>query len=145
MKGLVKRFMERKKMDMVQAKEREEARGRVVKQIEEMGIDLKEYEILLADGFEDAFVGVVERCASKIVACYDKQKCLEILEKQGLNPLDAVEYFEYNVIGAWMGDYTPYFLTRGFAGPLGKQEQLRLVGKTDASKADAPADAPAEK
>ena len=26
---------------------------------------------------------------------------------------EAVEYFEFNVIGAWVGEQTPMFLTKG--------------------------------
>jgi hypothetical protein len=80
--------------------------------IEERGLD--EYEILLADGFDDAFMGLVERAgSSQPVACYDRDRCIEILMEQGIGDYtDAVEYFDFNVIGAYVGDGTPYFMTR---------------------------------
>ena len=37
--------------------------------------------ILTADGFDDALVGVVERFGQPDIACYDKEKCIEILAK----------------------------------------------------------------
>ena len=48
---------------------------------------------------------------NKALAVYDRQKCIEILmERDGMSDEEAVEYFEYNVTGAWVGEYTPIFL-----------------------------------
>ena len=67
-------------------------------------------EALLADGFEDALIGVGQQF-DKALAVYDRQKCIEILmERDGMSDEEAVEYFEYNVTGAWVGEYTPIFL-----------------------------------
>ena len=45
------------------------------------------------------------------VAVYDKEKCLEILtERDGMSWEEAVEYFDFNVAGAWVGESTPVFL-----------------------------------
>lgn len=67
-------------------------------------------EALLADGFEDALIGVGQQF-NKTLAVYDRQKCIEILmERDGMSDEEAVEYFEYNVTGAWVGEYTPIFL-----------------------------------
>lgn len=67
-------------------------------------------EALLADGFEDALIGVGQQF-NKALAVYDRQKCIEILmERDGMSDEEAVEYFEYNVTGAWVGEYTPIFL-----------------------------------
>jgi hypothetical protein len=76
-------------------------------------------EALLADGFEDAIVGVCERFGAVPVVAYDKGKCIESIiarsDKNGLTDEEAyeeaVEYFEFNVIGSWVGDGTPVFLT----------------------------------
>jgi hypothetical protein len=65
---------------------------------------------LLADGFEDALVGFVEHF-NRFLACYDKEKCLRILMKRDKMTRDqAVEYFEFNVAGSWVGQHTPVFL-----------------------------------
>jgi hypothetical protein len=73
---------------------------------------------LLADGFEDAIVGISERIGRDPIVVYDKGKCIEILvemmepEDGGDDPYAmAVEYFEFNVIGSWMGEGTPEFIT----------------------------------
>jgi hypothetical protein len=69
-------------------------------------------EMLLADGFEDALIGYVERFGQLPLALYDREKCIEVLMKRdGMNHQDAEEFFEYNVIGAWLGDNTPAFAT----------------------------------
>mgnify|MGYP003629011915 FL=1 len=39
-------------------------------------------DILLADGFEEAFIGVSEVYGKKPVACYDSSKCIDILMKR---------------------------------------------------------------
>lgn len=67
-------------------------------------------EALLADGFEDAFVGICHRFGQDPLATYDYGKCIDILQKQGCSYEEAVEYFEFNVIGAWMGEGTPVFV-----------------------------------
>lgn len=69
-------------------------------------------DIYFADGFEDAFLGLVTQFVH-VIACYDYNKCLEILEQRdGLPRLDAEEYMETNVVGAWVGPSTPVFLRR---------------------------------
>jgi|10_taG_2_1085330.scaffolds.fasta_scaffold05263_4 hypothetical protein len=65
---------------------------------------------LLADGFEDALVGFGYQF-NYPVAVYKKEKCLEILiERDGMSWEEAVEYFDFNVAGAWVGESTPVFL-----------------------------------
>ena len=64
--------------------------------------------ILTADGFDDALVGVVERFGQPPIACYDKDKYIEILAKD-MSYEEAIEYFYYNVVGAYVGEFTPCF------------------------------------
>ena len=69
-----------------------------------------EYEFLIANGFNDAVIGVDETSMRLI---YSVSKCLEILEKD-MDEEDAMEYFTYNVSGAWMGDKTPIWCWDNF-------------------------------
>lgn len=65
---------------------------------------------LLADGFDAALIGF-GRQFDKIVAVYSYQKCVDILMKNsGLSHDEAVEYMEYNVVGAYVGSHTPVFI-----------------------------------
>jgi hypothetical protein len=69
-------------------------------------------EALLADGFDDAIIGIAERCGQKSVVAYDYNQCIAILQSQGMDEEEAIEYFECNTVGSWMGDSTPVFVTR---------------------------------
>ena len=69
-------------------------------------------ELLTADGFDEAIVGVVERIGIQAI-CYDKDKVIEILMKQDdMLYEEAVEYFEFNIAGAYVGEHTPFFLEK---------------------------------
>jgi len=69
-------------------------------------------ELLVADGFDKAILGVSQQFNSLSVA-YDRNKCIEILmTRDNMTQLEAVEYFEYNVIGSYMGKHTPSFIER---------------------------------
>jgi hypothetical protein len=71
-----------------------------------------EDEITLADGFEAAFIGIGERCASVPVAVYDYQKAVEILcVRDGMGEEEADEFMQFNVLGAYVGEATPWFIT----------------------------------
>ena len=67
-----------------------------------------EEEILKADGFDDAIIGVEDDSMRLI---YSVSKCIEILVAQGMSEEDAVEYFHFNTKGAWVGDKTPIWCT----------------------------------
>jgi hypothetical protein len=60
-------------------------------------------ELLTADGFDSAVIGIDEKSMRLI---YSVSKCLRILEAD-MSELDALEYFSYNVSGAYMGEKTP--------------------------------------
>lgn len=68
-------------------------------------------DILLAEGFEEAFIGVCRTKGSVPRAAYDEAKCIEILMKRDDMTLkDAVEYFDFNCLEAYAGDFTPSFI-----------------------------------
>jgi hypothetical protein len=62
-----------------------------------------EDEILKADGFDDAIIGIEETSMRLI---YSISKCIEILSKD-MTEEEAIEYFEFNVNGAYVGEKTP--------------------------------------
>tara|TARA_Y100001973_G_C5032668_1_gene248838 strand:- start:147 stop:398 length:252 start_codon:yes stop_codon:yes gene_type:complete len=68
----------------------------------------------LADGYEDAFVGTtISAFSRKQVALYDYDKCIMILmHDNNWSEEEAVEWFDYNTIGAWSGDDTPIFINQ---------------------------------
>tara|TARA_B100000963_G_C22579751_1_gene650236 strand:- start:926 stop:1210 length:285 start_codon:yes stop_codon:yes gene_type:complete len=62
-------------------------------------------EFLKADGFDDAVIGVDE---STLRLIYSTTRCVEILiERDDMEFDEALEYFDFNVRGAYMGEKTP--------------------------------------
>jgi len=61
------------------------------------------------DRFDKAIIGVVERINLHVL-CYDVAHILLILQED-MSEDEAQEYFEYNIMGSWMGDHTPVYMT----------------------------------
>jgi len=72
-------------------------------------------DILIADGFDDAVIGI-EEISMRLI--YSITKCLEILESQGMSDEDALEYFYFNVQGSYVGENTPIFCFDDFTDVL---------------------------
>jgi hypothetical protein len=55
--------------------------------------------VLLADGFDDALIGIGQQL-TLYLAVYDYDKCVEILmTRDGMSRDDAIEFMEVNVVG----------------------------------------------
>ena len=78
---------------------------------EEAHILLQEREesVLFADGLEEAFIGIGYQFTTPI-AIYSKSKSIQYFMEQGMDEEQAHEYFDYNVIGSYVGEQTPIFL-----------------------------------
>ena len=78
---------------------------------EQIAQDYPDLLVLEPDYFDGAIIGLVQRIGMDVV-CYDKEKVLELLcVKEEMTYEDAIEHFEYNIIGSWVGDTTPVFLS----------------------------------
>ena len=68
------------------------------------------FEALFADGFDDAVIGVDTYGRG----VYDYDKCVDILmeEDDDLEYIDAIEHMDYNVTGAYVGEFTPLFIRK---------------------------------
>tara|TARA_X000001382_G_C3018754_1_gene130921 strand:+ start:228 stop:488 length:261 start_codon:yes stop_codon:yes gene_type:complete len=67
-------------------------------------------DVLIADGFDDAIIGIAERYGMNPVVLYNKNKCLNIMQtRDGMSEEDAIDFFYYNIVGAYMGEHTPCF------------------------------------
>lgn len=84
-------------------------------------------EALMCDGFDEAIIGMCERINLGPVVAYSVEKIIEILMKdmvvnedeleegetiEDRKYSDALEYFEFNIKGAWMGEFTPVFIEK---------------------------------
>lgn len=66
---------------------------------------------LTADGFEDAIIGVTVNHHHPMVVVYDYRKCVEILmRRDGMTDEEAVEYLDFNTLGAYVGKFGPLFV-----------------------------------
>tara|TARA_R100000742_G_C4213688_1_gene39354 strand:- start:210 stop:539 length:330 start_codon:yes stop_codon:yes gene_type:complete len=66
---------------------------------------------LRADGFDDAIIGVGNQFSNDNVIIYSADKIIDIMMgRDGMKSEEALEYFEYNIKGAWMGKHTPIFI-----------------------------------
>lgn len=76
---------------------------------------MSEYEGLLKmDGYDDCLIGVVERFGEDSYFIYDRELVLEKLQKGGMSYEEALEYYEFNQLGAYVGERTPAFLIRDY-------------------------------
>ena len=82
--------------------------------------------MLLADGLEDAFIGIGQQFNSQF-AIYDREKCIQIfIDKHDMDREMAEEYFENNVQGASVGESTPIFVDRCSIDDI-ETESVQLV------------------
>jgi hypothetical protein len=61
-------------------------------------------EILKADGFDNAVIGI-DTGTMRLI--YSVTRCVEILIVGGMDMNDAIEYFDFNVRGSYVGEKTP--------------------------------------
>ena len=83
-------------------------------------LQASEESVMLYDNYEDAFVGLGYQQYKVPIAIYDAKKCVEILTDEFMLDPDcesrdaaeemAIEYFDYNSVGAWHGEGTPIFI-----------------------------------
>ena len=64
-----------------------------------------------ADGLEDAIIGTGSLINMPDVLVYSYNKAVKIfMERDGMTHEEAVEWMEFNVVGAWVGETTPIFV-----------------------------------
>tara|TARA_R110000772_G_scaffold175545_1_gene287288 strand:- start:720 stop:971 length:252 start_codon:yes stop_codon:yes gene_type:complete len=67
-------------------------------------------EILKADGFDDAVIGI----DTHMRLVYSIPKSIEILVKDDMTMEDAMDHFYYNVSGSYVGEKTPIWVEDNF-------------------------------
>tara|TARA_Y100000004_G_scaffold158720_1_gene185185 strand:- start:233 stop:535 length:303 start_codon:yes stop_codon:yes gene_type:complete len=80
----------------------------IKEQLEEMNP-----KALLADGLDQALVGISENHFhhENALAVYDIDKVISILmDRDGMDRDGAVEFFEFNIKGSYVGKNTPLFI-----------------------------------
>ena len=76
--------------------------------------DVVEYcgdqSVLFLDGFDDCVIGICEQFGRPSVVVYDRDRIIAKLSKD-MSAGDAEEYYSFNIIGGWVGEYTPVFVS----------------------------------
>jgi hypothetical protein len=74
--------------------------------------EYSDIELLQADGFDDAILGVVFDNMNAVPRiAYSITKCLEVLIKRdNMSKEEALEFFDFNVQGAYVGEKTPIWV-----------------------------------
>ena len=65
--------------------------------------------LLVMDGYDDCIVGVGQRFNDHFVI-YDLEKVFAKLMADGMSRDEAIEFWEFNQVGAWVGPHTPAFI-----------------------------------
>tara|TARA_R110001592_G_scaffold129656_5_gene342351 strand:+ start:198 stop:425 length:228 start_codon:yes stop_codon:yes gene_type:complete len=67
--------------------------------------------MLKADGLDKAVLGVGMRCGKEDILVYSYDKCIKLfMENDKMTYEEAIDWMEYNVVGAWLGEQTPIFV-----------------------------------
>ena len=65
---------------------------------------------LQVDGYDDCCIGIVRRCGFDPLALYSIDKIVaKMMVDDDMSEEEAVEFFDYNIIGSWVGVGTPCF------------------------------------
>jgi hypothetical protein len=76
--------------------------------LEEYGDLIGDVQLVTVDGYDDAILGIDSKSYRVI---YDADEMVDILmETEDLTEEEALEYLDYNVFNAWIGDQTPIYL-----------------------------------
>ena len=64
--------------------------------------------VLLMDNLDEAFIGFSRRINEPLLAVYSWEKIIETLVvRDGMSYDEAIEYADFNILGAWVGEQTP--------------------------------------
>ena len=67
-------------------------------------------QLIVADGYDEAFIGVGYRGGERFAA-YDHDKLIGILMKRDeMSREDALDFFEFNIAGSSIGDSMPVYV-----------------------------------
>ena len=66
---------------------------------------------MTADGFDEAIVGSITSYGRGETVLYSTQKIIEVMmERDGMTAEDAMEFFNFNILGSYNGNGMPAFL-----------------------------------
>ena len=67
--------------------------------------------MMTADGFDEAIIGSITSYGRSETVLYSTKKIIEIMmERDAMTAEDAMEFFNFNILGSYNGDGVPAFL-----------------------------------
>ena len=81
-------------------------------------MDMTNYDIheqaegaIILDGLDTAILGIVEEFGNGPRILYSKEKIIDILvERDGMTSEEAIEYYDFNILGLYAGEQNAVFL-----------------------------------
>ena len=70
-------------------------------------------ELLFMDPehFDEAIIGVATNSVGMMAVAYSEPKIIELLVRHDqMTPDDAMEHYQFNILGAYVGENTPVFI-----------------------------------
>lgn len=79
---------------------------RIHEAIEALEIDT----IVFVTGYDECILGIATSFGGEYVLVYSTNKIIEKLEADGMTTEEAWEFFDFNILGAYIAKGMPYFL-----------------------------------
>jgi hypothetical protein len=69
-------------------------------------------DAIVFDGLDSSIIGIGERVGMNSVAVYSVEKIVRtFVERDKMSYEEAYDMYEFNYFNAWLGEYTPIFVT----------------------------------
>jgi hypothetical protein len=70
---------------------------------------------IILDGFDDAILGIVNEFGNGPRILYSTEKIIQTLrDRDGMSEEEAIEYYDFNILGMYAGEQNPVFLVNDF-------------------------------
>lgn len=66
-------------------------------------------ESVVLDGFDDCVTTVVESIHGRHIVYSQSKVIRKLMERDGMDREEAVEFYHYNILGGYYGEMTPMF------------------------------------
>jgi len=67
--------------------------------------------LIKIDGFDDCIIGVCESLNEPPRLIYNRDLIIQkLIDRDKMTTEEAIDFYEFNIRGSWMGDTTPIFL-----------------------------------
>lgn len=74
---------------------------------------------IILDGFDDAILGIVNEFGNGPRILYSTEKIIQTLrDRDGMSEEEAIEYYDFNILGMYAGEQNPLFLVNDFENQM---------------------------